>query len=146
MTHVPLEDLESLALGELFGLRRRRRALLAGAHGRVIELGAGTGLNLRHYPPGLEALVLVEPDPAMRRKLARRAGSRAQIVDAGAERLPFDDGSVDTVADKLVKLYDMGIRHIVALQNFGLMPQDRVLNAMKLLTEQVMPRVRQRLV
>jgi ubiquinone/menaquinone biosynthesis C-methylase UbiE len=87
----------SLALGELAGFRRRRRDLLTRARGRVVEIGAGTGLNLRHYPPGLEALVLVEPDPAMRRKLARRAGSRAQIVAAGAERLPFGDGSVDTV-------------------------------------------------
>src|SRR5436190_24026213 len=72
-----------LSLGELAGLRRRRRQLLAHARGRVVELGAGTGLNLRHYPDGLEALILVEPDPAMRRRLGRqlgRRGSDAQIV------------------------------------------------------------------
>ena len=94
-----------LALGELTGLRRRRRDLLAPARGRVLELGAGTGLNLRHYPDGLEALILVEPDAAMRRRLARRvgrSGRAAEIVDASAERLPLADQSVDTVVATLV--------------------------------------------
>jgi SAM-dependent methyltransferase len=95
----------SLVLGELAGLRRRRRELLAAARGRVVELGAGTGLNLRHYPDAVEELILVEPDAAMRRKLARRvrrSGRAAEIVDAGAERLPLDDQSVDTIVSTLV--------------------------------------------
>src|SRR4051794_9047345 len=92
----------SLSLGELAGMRRRRRRLLARARGRVVEIGAGTGLNLRHYPEGLDELILLEPEPAMRRKLARRAGPGVQIVDAVAEQLPFADGSVDTVVSTLV--------------------------------------------
>jgi ubiquinone/menaquinone biosynthesis C-methylase UbiE len=95
----------SLALGELAGLRRRRRELLAGARGRVVELGAGTGLNLRHYPDAVEELILVEPDAAMRRRLARRvrrSGRAAEIVDAGAERLPLADQSADTIVSTLV--------------------------------------------
>ncbi len=95
----------SLTLGELTGLRRRRRRLLARARGRVLELGAGTGLNLRHYPDGLEELILAEPDAAMRRRLSRRVrrhGNGAQIVDAVAERLPLADNSVDTVVSTLV--------------------------------------------
>ena len=94
-----------LSLGELTGLRRRRRELLAAAHGRVVELGAGTGLNLPHYPDGLEELLLVEPDPAMRGRLARRLRRTrrpGEIVDAAAERLPFADDSVDTVVATLV--------------------------------------------
>src|SRR5689334_24742118 len=94
-----------LALGELTGMRRRRRELLAAAHGRVVELGAGTGLNLRHYPDAVGELLLVEPDAAMRGRLARRVRRTrraAAIVEAAAERLPFEDDSVDTVVATLV--------------------------------------------
>jgi SAM-dependent methyltransferase len=90
-----------LALGERRGMAARRRALLAGAHGRVLEIGAGTGRNLAAYPP-LAALVLTEPDPAMRALLRRRAGADATIVDAPAEALPFADGAFDTVVSTLV--------------------------------------------
>jgi ubiquinone/menaquinone biosynthesis C-methylase UbiE len=94
-----------LWLGEVAGMRRRRRMLLHSARGRVVELGAGTGLNVAHYPDGLDALVLAEPEPAMRRRLARRLRRQArpaQIVDAPAERLPLPDASVDTVVATLV--------------------------------------------
>jgi len=94
-----------LWFGEMSGMRRRRRALLADAHGRVLEIGAGTGLNAAHYPAGVDDLVLAEPEPGMRRKLARRIAGlarSAQIVDAGAERLPVADSSVDVVVSTLV--------------------------------------------
>ncbi|KDF02021.1 methyltransferase type 11 [Mycolicibacterium aromaticivorans JS19b1 = JCM 16368] len=92
-------------LGELAGMRRRRRELVADARGRVIEIGAGTGLNLPYYPGSVDELVLTEPEAAMRRKLARRlarVGRAAQISDASALHLPFTDGSVDTVVSTLV--------------------------------------------
>ena len=95
----------SLWLGEVAGMRRRRSTLLRGARGHVVEIGAGTGLNIPHYPDGIAELVLVEPEPAMRRRLARRLrrhGRGAQIVDAPAERLPQPDASVDTVVSTLV--------------------------------------------
>lgn len=91
--------------GELAGMRARRRDLLAGARGRTLELGSGTGLNLRHYPSDLEELILTEPAAPMRRRLekaVRRSAHRATVVDAPAERLPADDGSVDTVVSTLV--------------------------------------------
>jgi len=94
-----------LWLGELAGMRSRRRALAADARGRVVEIGAGTGLNAAHYPDQIAELVLTEPDAAMRRKLARclqRHGRAAQIIDAPAERLPLADASVDTVVSTLV--------------------------------------------
>ena len=91
----------SLALSERRGMAARRGELLASARGRVLELGAGTGLNLRHYPDGVD-LVVSEPDPGMRRRLERRAAGRATVVAAGAEALPFPDGSFDTVVSTLV--------------------------------------------
>jgi ubiquinone/menaquinone biosynthesis C-methylase UbiE len=81
------------------GLRDERRELLASAKGSTLELGAGTGLNLEHYPEAVTRLVLAEPDEHMRRRLERRAGQvfpAAEIVDAGAERLPFPDATFDT--------------------------------------------------
>ncbi|AKK30630.1 methyltransferase type 11 [Mycobacterium sp. EPa45] len=92
-------------LGELIGMRRRRRALVAAARGRVVEIGAGTGLNVEHYPDSIDELVLTEPEPGMRHKLARRlnrVGRTAHITDASALHLPFTDASVDTVVSTLV--------------------------------------------
>jgi SAM-dependent methyltransferase len=92
-------------LGETAGMRRRRRALLRGAHGRVVEIGAGTGLNIAHYPENVVDLVLSEPEPGMRRRLTRRLARRkraARIIDAPAECLPLADSSVDTVVSTLV--------------------------------------------
>lgn len=92
-------------LGEIAGMRRRRSTLLGAARGRVVEIGAGTGLNIPHYPDGIAELVLIEPEPAMRRRLARRLQGHAhdaRIVDAPAECLPLADASVDTVVSTLV--------------------------------------------
>jgi ubiquinone/menaquinone biosynthesis C-methylase UbiE len=94
-----------LWLGEIAGMRSRRRTLLTGARGRVVEIGAGTGLNAPHYPNDIAELMLTEPDAPMRRRLERRlrrTEREARIVDAPAERLSLDDGSVDTVVSTLV--------------------------------------------
>ena len=61
-----------LWLGEIAGMRSRRSALLGNARGRVVEIGAGTGLNIAHYPDEIAELVLTEPDASMRRRLTRR--------------------------------------------------------------------------
>jgi ubiquinone/menaquinone biosynthesis C-methylase UbiE len=84
---------------ERAGLREQRRDLLAQATGATIEIGAGTGLNLPHYPPAVTRLVLIEPDRHMSRRLERRAarpGCDAEIHSASADRLPFPDASFDT--------------------------------------------------
>ncbi|MGX7826487.1 methyltransferase domain-containing protein [Actinokineospora sp. 24-640] len=94
-----------LARGERRGMRARRAALLAGATGRVLEIGAGTGLNVEHYGPGATAVVLTEPAPAMHARLERAAlahPGRFSAVRAAADDLPVDSASVDTVVSTMV--------------------------------------------
>lgn len=86
------------------GLRALRRGLLAEAGGSVLEIGAGTGANLPHYN-GVESLVFTEPEPAMLRRLQKKARDEAplaKILRAPAEDLPFEDDSFDTVVSTLV--------------------------------------------
>jgi len=95
----------ALAAGEEAGMRERRRRLIAAANGRTLELGAGTGLNLEHYPDAVDELILTEPFEPMARRLRGRvaaSGRTAQVVEVPAERLPVEDDSLDTVVVTLV--------------------------------------------
>lgn len=87
------------------GLREIRRQALAEAVGRTLDIGAGTGANLPLFPVTVSELVLVEPDPHMLKKLRARVGADAtptEVVQAGAEVLPFEDASFDTAVFTLV--------------------------------------------
>lgn len=87
------------------GMDQRRQQLLTILSGEVIEVGAGDGLNFRHYPPTVTRVLAVEPEPHLRR-LAREAASHApvpiEVVDGLAERLPCADASADAVVVSLV--------------------------------------------
>jgi ubiquinone/menaquinone biosynthesis C-methylase UbiE len=95
-----------LGLAERAGMRELRRQALTGAHGRVLEIGAGTGLNLPLYPSAVTSLTLADPEPPMvaqlRKRAPRDAGLPVVVVEAPAEQLPFGDGSFDTVVCTLV--------------------------------------------
>lgn len=73
-----------------------RREVLADLSGDVLEIGAGTGANLRHYPDAVTRLTVSEPDAHMRRRLeeaARAATTPARTIvvsDAPSEALPFE--------------------------------------------------------
>lgn len=82
-----------------------RSELLDGLSGAVLEVGAGTGANLPHYPETLTQLVLAEPDRHMRRILKRQSLRYAlptEIADASAAELPYPDGAFDAVVATLV--------------------------------------------
>lgn len=89
------------------GLRDWRSELLRGVSGTVVEIGAGTGANLRHYPTAVERLVVTEPEPAMLSQLRGRLDQVPPGIDAVARRapasaLPLDDGEADVVVSTLV--------------------------------------------
>jgi ubiquinone/menaquinone biosynthesis C-methylase UbiE len=87
------------------GLRALRQGLLAGASGRVLEIGAGTGANLGLYGGTIDGLVVTEPASPMLRRLQKAVHEHAplaQVLQAPAEDLPFDDDSFDTVVSTLV--------------------------------------------
>src|SRR5690349_10408659 len=92
-----------IAKTEAAGLAAHRAGLLAGATGRVLEIGAGTGANLTHYGVAIESLTLTEPEPAMLKRLRRRAqqAGSVTVLRAPAEALPFDDAAFDTVVSTL---------------------------------------------
>jgi SAM-dependent methyltransferase len=101
---VPLVYDPFLLVGELRGMRRLRGQVVGQARGRVLELGAGTGLNMKHYK-SVDRVMFTEPDPRMVKRLKRRlerGSTPGGVVMAGAEQLPFEDGSFDTVVATLV--------------------------------------------
>jgi ubiquinone/menaquinone biosynthesis C-methylase UbiE len=86
------------AVEERKGGAERRRQLLAGLSGRVVEVGAGSGVSFAHYPTSVAELVAVEPEPNLRGR-AREAASSAPVpvtvVDGMADHLPLGDASMD---------------------------------------------------
>jgi ubiquinone/menaquinone biosynthesis C-methylase UbiE len=82
-----------------------RRRLLAGLTGRILEIGAGTGLNFPYYPAAVTEVLAIEPEPYLRRQAlaaARQAPVPIRVVDGVAEALPAPDGAVDAVVASLV--------------------------------------------
>jgi ubiquinone/menaquinone biosynthesis C-methylase UbiE len=88
-----------LAPLEWLVLRRARREVVAEAKGLVLEVGAGTGLNLPHYRRAKQ-VVATDPDPEMLRRAeprARKATVPVCLVVADGQALPFPDAVFDTV-------------------------------------------------
>jgi ubiquinone/menaquinone biosynthesis C-methylase UbiE len=89
--HVSMRD-------EAFAAYRRRIVPLA--EGRVLEIGAGSGLNLPFYSERATDVIGLDPSPtslAMARKAVNRMRRHAELLEGSAERIPLEDSSVDTV-------------------------------------------------
>jgi ubiquinone/menaquinone biosynthesis C-methylase UbiE len=121
---------------------RHRQEVLAAAHGDILEIGFGTGLNLPHYPKGVRRLTVIDPNPGMHRLAQKRISETGLEVDRrplSSERLPFESGtfdcavstftlcSIDNVAQALAELYRVlrpGGRFLFL--EHGLSPEPRV--------------------
>jgi len=87
-------------------IEKQRRKVVPRVRGRVLEVGSGTGLNLRFYPEDANLQVVgLEPAAEMRERARRRLDAlrregrdlEVEWVDASAEEIPADDASFDTV-------------------------------------------------
>lgn len=87
------------------GAAAHRDRLLVGLTGRVIEVGAGNGLNFAHYPVAVTEVLAIEPEPYLRTQ-AERAAARARVAvtvrEGTADALPAADGEYDAVVASLM--------------------------------------------
>ena len=92
-------------VAEAKGASEYRDRLLAGLHGRVIEVGAGNGLNFSHYPRTVIEVIAVEPESFLRTRAAEAARSALvpmTILDGTADALPVADATFDAGIASLV--------------------------------------------
>ncbi len=79
---------------------RYRARIVPQARGAVLEVGAGSGLNLPFYGSGVERVMALDPSPELLHKARKRAGSvrfPVEFVEGGAEQIPLADHAVDSV-------------------------------------------------
>lgn len=94
-----------MASSEKAGLSDHRAELLAGAKGRVLEIGGGTGANLQFYDRRVAELVITEPAEPMARRLERKLRAYpvpTRVIRAPAEQLPVESEAFDYVVSTLV--------------------------------------------
>jgi ubiquinone/menaquinone biosynthesis C-methylase UbiE len=85
-------------------LEKIRADALSGARGRVLEIGFGSGLNLKHYPGAVQSLVAVEPNDGMQARARPRiatSGFPVEVIQGTAEQLPLPDAGFDTAVSTL---------------------------------------------
>jgi ubiquinone/menaquinone biosynthesis C-methylase UbiE len=93
------------AAAEAAGAAAHRTRLLAGLTGRVVEVGAGNGMNFVHYPDTVAEVIAIEPEAYLRSRAveaAARAAVPIRVVDGTAASLPLDDAAVDAGVASLV--------------------------------------------
>jgi ubiquinone/menaquinone biosynthesis C-methylase UbiE len=82
-----------------------RDELLSGLAGRIVEIGAGNGINFAHYPPGVEEVVAFEPEAYLRARAQRAASAapvRVNVCDGVAAPLALEASSFDGAVASLV--------------------------------------------
>lgn len=87
------------------GGTEHRQRLLAGLTGKVIEVGAGHGVNFAHYPDTVSSVVAVEPDDTLRgyaESAAAQVSTSITVVVGHADALPAQEGEFDVAVASLV--------------------------------------------
>jgi len=113
---MPLKQIRSYFIAKIYDramrstekkcLKQWRGELLKNAMGNVLEIGAGTGINLHHYPNTINRLVLSEPDKQMRLKLKKRLAQQnidnITIIPSSVDEIAAPDASFDVIVSTLV--------------------------------------------
>ena len=76
-----------------------RRRVVGAASGRTLEVGVGAGDNLGFYPSAVGELFALDPSARLLGRARGRVppGRAVRFLEAGAEAIPLDDASMDTV-------------------------------------------------
>ena len=99
------------------GTAEHRHRALAGLAGRVIEVGAGNGMNFGHYPDTVTEVLAVEPEDHLRalaEKTAEHAPVPVQVVAGHADALPAEDATFDAAVASLVLCSVPNVAHALA--------------------------------
>ncbi|MCL4449259.1 MAG: methyltransferase domain-containing protein [Actinobacteria bacterium] len=91
--------------GEALGVSQHRDELLKNLKGKLVEIGAGTGLNFSHYPDSVTKVIAVEPEPYLRAQAVKQAAytkTSIQVVGGVGQALPFEDEVFDAAVASLV--------------------------------------------
>ena len=109
----------------------RRQALVSGAAGEVLEIGFGSGATLPFYDPArVTSLTVVEPSEGMNRRAAAHLASSPvpiKSIPGAGEKLPFGEGSFDTVVCCLTLCSVRDVNQVLAEVRRVLKPGGRFL-------------------
>jgi ubiquinone/menaquinone biosynthesis C-methylase UbiE len=118
-------------LGNPRPIRELRRRVIPLAQGTVLEIGVGSGVNFEHYDPSVvRKLFALEPNPGMIRlaeRRQRRTKLDVEFLGLPGERIPLEDGAVDTVVSTFTLCTIPGV--VEAIRGIGrvLRPGGRLL-------------------
>jgi ubiquinone/menaquinone biosynthesis C-methylase UbiE len=97
--------MKAAARADQRGADDHRRRLLGDVSGRVVEVGAGHGINFQHYPATVTGVLAIEPEGTLRATAgdaAKWAPVPVAVVEGTADALPLGDGEADAVVVSLV--------------------------------------------